>query len=445
MKVTKKGLLALSAALVGCIAATLLLTYAGTGNGETEQRTTYYFTNYSSADALMAASIENDSGSVLMVGVKGTYLVSSDYQLQANAKAIQALFEEVYQLPLKGLLEGASSQDPQYGLTEPQATVMLEDVNEDGLIFLIGGQAPGGDGYYTCLSGDDRVFLMSSQYAELFLADVANYYNLSLYPSLEDGGMGQLSAITVRRDGKTAWQLERVAYLQDSGLAYFTMTEPVRLLIGTTQFTNHIQSSLEALAGTRLVPEVEDLAAYGLTEDAPTLTLTYDDGTTATIQVGAQEGSTTYVMSVDTGMVVTVPSGEISFIYDSPADVVGKNLLSLNLNAISSVKLNGRTYTLSGSGTDLSVTADASAMDAGTFQDTVFKALNSISIQGTYEDGIPTGEHLLEVRLQTRIGDEAILLDFYEIDSRRCAIAVNGTAAFWCNTVAVNTILSAAG
>ena len=77
--------------------------------------------------------------------------------------------------------------------------------------------------------------------------------------------MGQLSAITVRRDGKTAWQLERVAYLQDSGLAYFTMTEPVRLLIGTTQFTNHIQSSLEALAGTRLVPEVEDLAAYGLT------------------------------------------------------------------------------------------------------------------------------------------------------------------------------------
>ena len=150
-------------------------------------------------------------------------------------------------------------------------------------------------------------------------------------------------------------------------------------------------------------------------------------------------------MSVDTGMVVTVPSAEIAFVYDSPADVVGKNLLSLNLNAISSVKLNGRTYTLSGSGTDLSVTADGSAMDAGTFQDTVFKALNSISIQGTYEDGIPAGEHLLEIKLQTRIGDESILLDFYEIDNRRCAIAVNGTVAFWCNTVAVNTLLSAAG
>ena len=150
-------------------------------------------------------------------------------------------------------------------------------------------------------------------------------------------------------------------------------------------------------------------------------------------------------MSVDTGMVVTVPSGEISFIYDSPADVVGKNLLSLNLNAISSVKINGRTYTLSGSGTDLSVTVDGSAMDAGIFQDTVFKALNGISIQGAYEDGIPAGNCLLEVRLQTRIGDEAILLDFYKIDDRRCAIAVNGAVAFWCNTVAVNTLLSAAG
>ena len=150
-------------------------------------------------------------------------------------------------------------------------------------------------------------------------------------------------------------------------------------------------------------------------------------------------------MSVDTGMVVTVPSGEISLVYDDPADVVGKNLLSLNLNAISSVKLNGRSYTLSGSGTDLSVTVDGSAMDAGIFQDTVLKALNGISIQGAYEDGIPAGNCLLEVRLQTRIGDETILLDFYEIDSRRCAIVVNGTAAFWCNTVAVNTLLSAAG
>ena len=445
MKVTRKSLLALSAALVSCIAATLLLTYAGTGAGETEQKATYYFTNYSSADALMAASIENDSGSVLMVGVKGTYLVSSDYQLKANAKAIQTLFENVYRLPLEGLLEGASAQDPQYGLTDPLATVMLEDVNEDGLIFLIGGQAPGGDGYYTCLSGDDRVFLMSSQYAERFLTDVAGYYDLSLYPSLEDGGIGQLSAITVQRDGKTAWRLERVAYLQDSGLAYFTMTEPVRLLIGTSQFTNHIQSSLEALTGTRLVTEAEDLAAYGLTESAPTLTLTYEDGSAATLRVGSQEGSTTYVMSVDTGMVVTVPSAEIAFVYDSPADVVGKNLLSLNLNAISSVKLNGRTYTLSGSGTALSVTADGAAMDAGAFQDTVFKALNSISIQGTYDSGVPAGNCLLEIRLQTRIGDEAILLNFYEIDSRRCAIAVNGTMAFWCNMVAVNTLLSAAG
>lgn len=440
MKVTKKSLLALSAALVGCIAATLLLTYAGMGSGETEQKTVYYYTNYSSADALMAASIENDSGSVLMAGVKGVYLVSSDYQLSANGKNIQELFETVYRLPLAGLLEEASSQDPQYGLTEPQATVMLEDVNEDGLIFLIGGQAPGGE-YYTCLSGDDRVFLMNSRYAELFLENVAKYYDLSLYPSLEDGGIGQLASITVRRDGRTAWRLERVAYMQDSGIAYFALSEPVRLLIGTNQFSNHIQSALEALTGTQLVTE-EDPAACGLTEDAPALTLTYDDGTTATLRVGSQDGSVTYVMSEETGMVVTVPSAEISFVYDDPVDIVGKNLLSLNLNAISTVKLNDRTYMLSGSGSDIAVTVDGASMDAGTFQDTVFKALNSISIQGSYESSVSEGNRLLTAEIQTRIGDETIHLDFFEIDNRRCAIAVNGTAAFWCNTVAVNTLLS---
>ena len=39
----------------------------------------------------------------------------------------------------------------------------------------------------------------------------------------------------------------------------------------------------------------------------------------------------------------------------------------------------------------------------------------------------------------------AVMPNFYEIDNRRCAIAVNGAVAFWCNTVAVNTLLSAAG
>jgi len=192
------------------------------------------------------------------------------------------------------------------------------------------------------------------------------------------------------------------------------------------------------------VPEVEDLAAYGLTEDAPTLTLTYDDGTTATLRLGSQEGSGTYVLSAETGMVVTVPTAELSFVYDSPADIVGTNLLALNLNAISAVSLNGRTYALSGNGTDLTVTADGAAMAAGDFQDTVFKALNGISIQGGYTDADPKGERLLTAEVRTRIGSETVRLDFYAIDSRRCAVAVDGTTAFWCNTVAVNTLLTAA-
>ena len=64
-------------------------------------------------------------------------------------------------------------------------------------------------------------------------------------------------------------------------------------------------------------------------------------------------------------------------------------------------------------------------------------------LQGVFET---LGNAMVDL-LQAVFGEEnaKILLDFYEIDNRRCAIAVNGTMAFWCNMVAVNTLLSAAG
>ena len=58
MKVTKKSLLALSAALVACIAATLLLTYAGMGTGETEKKATYFFTNYKQIETEVELDID---------------------------------------------------------------------------------------------------------------------------------------------------------------------------------------------------------------------------------------------------------------------------------------------------------------------------------------------------------------------------------------------------
>lgn len=177
MRVTKRSLAILSVVLVCCIAATLLLCFAGREKEEETQAATYFFAKYDSADSLMAASIENASGSVTIATEDGTCYIAGDYDQNPNAQAMKDFFARAYRLPLECLLDGASSTEDQYGLITPQATVMLQDVNHGGLVFKIGSQTFDEKGWYTCLSGDDRVFIMADEYAELFLMDVKQFYD----------------------------------------------------------------------------------------------------------------------------------------------------------------------------------------------------------------------------------------------------------------------------
>lgn len=443
MKATKKTLAILSGALACCIAATLLLVFAGRDSGTDEGAPTYYFANYSGPEALMAASIENATGSVVVAAVGGTGYISGDYDAAADYEAIQALFRQVYRLPLDGLVENASASDAQFGLTAPQATVMLEDVNEGGLIFCIGAQTPDGEAYYTCLSGDERVFRMDRSYAELFLSDVNLYYDLSLFPSIADGAQS-LSALTVRRDGQTAYRLEQVALSESGDIVYFSLTEPFRLLLGTEQLERVLLAPLRSLTGTSIVDAPADLTQYGLGDDAPTLTLDFGDGTSVTLRVGKESDAGVYVMSLESGVIETVPASSVAFVSAGIQEIVGGTLLSLNLNSVTSVTLNGVGYTISGGTADLRVTGQTGEeIPLEEFQNSIFNPLNELSIQGTYGAEDPCGSQLLSVEICTKQGGEEIHLIFYKIDERRCAVSVNGTVAFWCSKVAVDALAGA--
>lgn len=117
---------------------TLLLTFSGRGETAADQAPTYYFTNYSAPEELLLASLENDTGSVVLAAANGVYRAAGDLQLEADSEQVEAFFNTVYHLPLKRLLEEADASDPQYGLTEPRAEILLQDVSQDGVLFRVG-------------------------------------------------------------------------------------------------------------------------------------------------------------------------------------------------------------------------------------------------------------------------------------------------------------------
>lgn len=115
----------------------------GRGEAAAGRTPIYYFTNYAAPEELLLASVENDTGSVALAAANGAYYVSGNVHLEADGREVANFFNTVYRLPMKRLLEGADASDPQYGLTEPQAEILLQDTKQDGVLFLVGQRHPG--------------------------------------------------------------------------------------------------------------------------------------------------------------------------------------------------------------------------------------------------------------------------------------------------------------
>lgn len=444
MKATKKTLFWLISALMVCIAGTLLLTFVGRGEAAADQDPTYYFTSYASPENVVLANLENSTGSVVLASVNGTCYAQGDIQLDADAEAISDFFNTVYRLPMKRLLDGADASDSQYGLTAPQAEILLQDSEKNGILFRVGNATPDGEGYYACLSGDARVFVMDRAYAQVLLDNVDRFFDLSLYPSLDGERISTLRSLSVQRNGVLAYEVHASSDSKDSSSVILSMTAPYSLVLGMNQARNEILTPLGALAGVDVIPQPDELSSYALSDRSNCFTLTYQDGTSAVIRVGKQVGTETYVLCEDSGLTMLVPTANLSFFYDTALRVVGQNLVEVSMGDLASLQIGNDIYRISGTAPALDVTLNGAAQSLEEFQNGVYAALNRISLLGEW-NGPKAGEPLLEMSMQTGQMDETLQMTyaFFSLEGNRCGIAVNGQPAFLCSQSAVQQLIDA--
>ena len=286
---------------------------------------------------------------------------------------------------------------------------------------------------------------MEQAYGALFLDNVNRFFDLSLYPSLAGDDLGGLRSLSVEREGKQVYALA-VSPAQSGGTPVFTMTAPYALTLGTAQAKSEILTPLRELAGADALAKPEDLTPYGLADGAGRFTLTYADGTSAVIRVGRQEGTGTYVFREGSDVLMLVPTANLSFFYDTALQVVGQNLVSVSLGDLASLRIGDHVYRISGTPPALEVTLDGEEELLDNFQNGVYTALNRISIQDAW-DGTGQTVPLLEMQVETTCGDgTARTADyaFYELEGRRCGVAVNGQPAFLCSRSAVQALAEAA-
>ena len=159
-----------------------------------------------------------------------------------------------------------------------------------------------------------------------------------------------------------------------------------------------------------------------------------------TVLVGPRSGEYTLAAVEGGGVTLSVPTARLAFMDLTAEEVMGRALLKLNVNDISTLALNGHVYGIERSAGQLRVTRDGADYDAAAFQSAVFPALNHISIGGVYDGA--AGEELLRLHIDSSVGEEEISLSFRRLDGRRCAVEINGQMALWCDLSAVSALLA---
>lgn len=260
----------------------------------------------------------------------GTWTLSAPIEAPADDDAVDSFLSALEWLDARRTLEGIAPDDrARMGLDEPRFVVRFRVMDEE-VALRVGSEAPTGDGVYAAVEGEDRAYVVGTDFVESIDHDVDHFRDKDLFAGFFGAGA---TAITVSGGGpeirleKTGprWHVRApVVGFADDGLA------------------DRLVRAIRDLRATRFVSEAADeLEARGL--DAPwrEVRVTEDEGDGARLRVGEACGEhedERYAIAGDDGPVVCVLSSDVQALELRPETLRETALLPLGDDAIERIE-----------------------------------------------------------------------------------------------------------
>ena len=442
MSISRRTMWILLVLAVFFSAGTLLLRGTEKKDEPVPERKAYYLTAYDGWEDILAVVVENTTGSLTIVHSSDIWFTDTELpDIEPDQEAARGLFETVSRIRVGDPPEGADAKDPQFGLTEPAAKILVEDTKENGIRFLIGGKTPGGEARYVCADGGKEVYTLPADYDEAFLGSIMQYLDMRL-PAGKD--LSKMRSISVSDGNSVRFRLEKSGSSSLTGLNYYSLKEPVDLPVAASLFRENISGPLEAM---RAVNVLEQTKAPGDAERI--LSVEDEDGNVYEYRIGTAKDGNVPVYSVSDSRSYQVPEEFVLWTDTDAAGVLGGKLLSVNGGALSVISLeageNRTDFEITGSGTDLHVKENGAEKSYQIFSSEILDSLNRITIEGI--DGskeTEASEEVLRCTILMGKGERKISLAFFETEDRKCLISVNGINAFRCDLSSVQPLVEAA-
>lgn len=229
---------------------------------------------------ITAISYEKDGKSLSFIKEDGTWYDAEDKKFPVNQDSLTTMTNTLGAVSATRKLEKPEALS-EYGLDSPVLTVRYTASDGKEAEFIVGDTNDAAGGAYLKISGDDVVYLVSSDFADSFNSDIYQLADMESFPTITSDSITDISVnsnghtLEIKNDSEGGQTVLENGKEQEN-CASSSVSQFISAVTGIT-FKSHVEYNCK------------DLSKYGL--DQPTADVTVDYTTTETVGSGDSDDS----------------------------------------------------------------------------------------------------------------------------------------------------------
>ena len=229
---------------------------------------------------ITAISYEKDGKSLSFIKEDGTWYDAEDKKFPVNQDSLTTMTNTLGAVSATRKLEKPEALS-EYGLDSPVLTVRYTASDGKEAEFIVGDTNDAAGGAYLKISGDDAVYLVSSDFADSFNSDIYQLADMESFPTITSDSITDISVnsnghtLEIKNDSEGGQTVLENGKEQEN-CASSSVSQFISAVTGIT-FKSHVEYNCK------------DLSKYGL--DQPTADVTVDYTTTETVGSGDSDDS----------------------------------------------------------------------------------------------------------------------------------------------------------
>ena len=229
---------------------------------------------------ITAISYEKDGKSLSFIKEDGTWYDAEDKKFPVNQDSLTTMTNTLGAVSATRKLEKPEALS-EYGLDSPVLAVRYTASDGKEAEFIVGDTNDAAGGAYLKISGDDAVYLVSSDFADSFNSDIYQLADMESFPTITSDSITDISVnsnghtLEIKNDSEGGQTVLENGKEQEN-CASSSASQFISAVTGIT-FKSHVEYNCK------------DLSKYGL--DQPTADVTVDYTTTETVSSGDSDDS----------------------------------------------------------------------------------------------------------------------------------------------------------